>query len=426
MYLPLPSFHGRRQVARRLRSSVAALGAALLIAAAIIVAAHPPQSHAARGSAHAAKHKKKHRRRVNHNGHYLSLARQGIYNSYRNWWNPGKQWFNDRMNDTDQYPLGTIWTLFPLWEALSGVAIAQPTSAHRNEVAWFANTAETYFNSLMQGYGPYPGSHTRDEIWFDDNAWWGLGFVDAYRATRDRRYLDDAARGIQFLNSYGWDRKHHRMRWSTAVQNQGSNLETLGGATALAGELYEYTGNKTYRNIARKYIRWADKKGTRRHRGKSLYESRDEPALSYVEGTFIAGHLALCRKGDHRACRRAWSLGAKAYKHWRHRDPFYNPPADSILFRYVLQLAGDKRALRLSREVHPYTTPRQLYEWARRAAEDALNNARVHGLFIKFWDGTAASKHHDGYRSYRYGQLMTHAAPVALLAWLGVVHRPKH
>ena len=150
MYLPLPSFHGRRQIARRLRSSVAALGAALLIAAAIVVAAHPPQSHAARGSAHAAKHKKKHRRRVNHNGHYLSLARQGIYNSYRNWWNPGKQWFNDRMNDTDQYPLGTIWTLFPLWEALSGVAIAQPTSAHRNEVAWFANTAETYFNSLMQ------------------------------------------------------------------------------------------------------------------------------------------------------------------------------------------------------------------------------------------------------------------------------------
>src|SRR5207302_10758190 len=149
---------------RRIGVALAALVAPIvLIVLALDQGQSPAQDdpglRASNVAAHTAKHKK--RRRVDHSGHYLALARKGIYDSYANWWNPGKTWFNDRLNDNDQYPLGTIWTLFPLWEALSGVAIAEPTSSHRNEVDWFGNVARSYYNSLVGCYGPYPGRHTR-------------------------------------------------------------------------------------------------------------------------------------------------------------------------------------------------------------------------------------------------------------------------
>ena len=92
--------------------------------------------------------------------------------------------------------------------------------------------------------------------------------------------------------------------------------------------------------------------------------------------------------------------------------------AEYLLFDDVMWVQNAKRGH------HGKVTPRALWKWARKSAEDALNNARVHGLFIKFWDGSKPSSHHDSYRSYRYGQLMTHAAPVALLAWLAAVREP--
>ena len=355
---------------------------------------------------------------------YLRLATQGIATARAFWWNPEHAWFNDRLNDTDQYPLGTIWTLFPLWEAMSGVAIAEPSPAHSDAVRSVADFAETYFNHAIGGYGPYPGSHTPgDEIWVDDNAWWGLAFVDAYRATHERRYLDDAALALRFIDTRGWDAAHQRMRWSTRVANKGSNLETLGGAAALAAELYEHTGRTQFLASARRYIGAADAFATPSGKNGWLYGTRDEPPLTYIEGTMIGAQLAMCHTGASRACAAAWSLGMHALKRWNARDPFYKPPADTIMFRYMLQLAADKRAAREATRRHIRIAPTALYDWARVAAEDAVRNARVGELYVKFWDGSAAAKHRDGYRSYRYGQLMTHAAPLALFAWLAAVPR---
>jgi Glycosyl hydrolase family 76 len=356
---------------------------------------------------------------------YLTLATKGIAAARGFYWNPEHAWFNDRLNDTDQYPLGTIWTLFPLWEALSGVAIAEPSPAHRDTVRSFADFAETYFNHAMGGYGPYPGSHTRgDEIWFDDNAWWGLAFVDAYRATRERRYLDDAALALRFIDTRGWDASRQRVRWSTRSASKGSNWETLGGAAALAAELYEYTGRSPFLASARRYIGAADAFATPSPKNGWLYGTPDEPPLTYTEGTMIGAQLAMCHVGANRACAAAWSLGIHALKHWKPRsDPYYKPPADTIMFRYVLQLAADKRAARKATAQNVQIAPNALYDWARQAAEDAVRNARAGELYVKFWDGTAAAKHRDGYRAYRYGQLMTHAAPVALFAWLAAVPR---
>src|SRR5204862_96536 len=82
------------------------------------------------------------------------------------------------------YPLATIWDIVPLFGAIDAVAIAQPSAANRRAVARFAAGAERYLNRGLHpvaGFSPYPGDRTAGtKTWFDDNGWWGLGFVNAY------------------------------------------------------------------------------------------------------------------------------------------------------------------------------------------------------------------------------------------------------
>src|SRR5207249_487617 len=81
-----------------------------------------------------------------------------------------------------------------LFESLDALAIADHSRAHRAAVRKFAAGAEKYYNRAMHGYGPYKGDRSRETVWFDDNGWWGIAFVDAWRATGNRRYLKDADR----------------------------------------------------------------------------------------------------------------------------------------------------------------------------------------------------------------------------------------
>jgi len=377
------------------------------------------------------------KKRVSHSGQYLKLAKKGLSDARRYWWDSQHNWFDDRLNDTDQNPLGTVWTMFGVWEAYSGVATAQPTPSHKSDVEWFSNFAESYFNHALGGYGPYPGSYaSTDTLWYDDNAWWGLGFMDAYQVTHDQRYVNDAAAALNFMDSSGWNKSTHTFGWNNKQSNAGSNLETLGGAAALAAELYEATGTGRYRQMAHRYIRWGQARANwtykkhkkkRHHHWHGIYRAKDEGPLSYIEGTFLGADLALCRSGQDTACMSAWQLASKTWTHYHGRDPFYKPPADTILFRYVLRTVGEPKVQQAASQ-NPgggISLPK-LWRWARKAGEDALNNARnKQGLFVKFWDGSKASSHHDGYRSYSYGQLLTHGAPVALLAWLGAIKEPQ-
>ena len=75
----------------------------------------------------------------------------------------------------------------PLFQSLDAIAIAQPTPANRAAVTRFAKGAERYLNRGLRplpGYSPYPGDRAANtQTWFDDNGWWGVAFVNAYRAT---------------------------------------------------------------------------------------------------------------------------------------------------------------------------------------------------------------------------------------------------
>src|SRR5947209_2284785 len=167
--IELASHQRARRLARRRRSLLGAL-----TLAGVVTLAAPAGASAARMSAA--------------QSHWLSLAQSGVRDAQRAWRAPPmtgtSHWYYERLDRSGRYPLATIWAARGLFESINAIAIAQPTRANRAAVKRFARVAETFWNPRQHGYAPYPNDHVAgDTTWFDDNGWWSLAFVNAYRAT---------------------------------------------------------------------------------------------------------------------------------------------------------------------------------------------------------------------------------------------------
>jgi hypothetical protein len=193
-------------------------------------------------------------------GRYLTLAQQGVAQTSR-WWDKKLGWYRAVLNDHDRRPLAKLWDTNGLFEALDEIALAYPTSQNLDAVTTFANDSERYWNGELKpvgGYSPYVGDNSpKQQTWYDDNGWIGLAFIDAYRATRNTRYLTDSERAFSFIAAGGWDTGPGGMWWSTA--HPWRSGEALAAACDLAARLYAATRNPVYLRAAEKYIGWADK-----------------------------------------------------------------------------------------------------------------------------------------------------------------------
>jgi hypothetical protein len=340
---------------------------------------------------------------------YAAIARQGLVDARRHWWNRRFDWYTDHLGGGASYA-ATVWGVVHVFDALSALAIANPTHRRRLAVRRFASVAERYWSRNVDPHGAYtaslagPHGDGEDYAYFDDNGWLGLAFVDAYRATHNKRYLHDAARALRFIDEAGWDGERGVLwnQWDSRT-----SLASFASATALAAELYHYTERSRYRRIARRYVAWGERHAMRR----GLYATREHPALSYVEGAMIGAYLALCREGSRRSCERVERLARVTYRRFGARHRYHAPQFDAILFRYLLRLAD-------------YDGDARWYRWAQAAAADARRNAREHGLYLKFWDGTPTAEHGDGKGQFSYGMLCTHAGTVSLFAWLAAMPPP--
>jgi uncharacterized protein YyaL (SSP411 family) len=337
---------------------------------------------------------------------YLQAAAHGRTRS-RAWWDRHRGWYRERLGDHGKYPLATLWGAFPLFEATSALAIADPSGPRRAAVRTFAKGAARYWNANLRpvpGFAPYPGDRSpKDRTWFDDNGWWGIAFYDAYRATGNASYLGYSKRALTFIDKAGWDRRRGGLWWDTKHTHKAG--ESLAGGTLLAASLYHETHAARYLSIAKRYIAWADEE----FRGADgLYDRSedDETPMPYVQGPMFAAFALICAStGDQSYCDRAEQLATRSTKRFPRLS--MGPQYDAIYVRCLLEL------------YRMHHNPRW-YEIAEAEAERAIENGRAaNGLYLRNWDGGSPQA-----IGTRPNMLQTHAATTSVIAWMAAADPP--
>ncbi len=394
---------------------------------------------------------------------YLGAANKGVKQTHR-WWNRGRHWYSSTLGGSQS---ASLWGIVPLFEALNGLQLAQPSAKHRHQLNRFAWGAQRYLNPALRpvaGFGPRQGQHNPGKTtWFDDNGWWGLAFLDAYRATGNGRYLADAEIAQNFISVSGWDSTPGRpggIWWNTNHSFYAG--ESLAGGTLLSARLYAITHNSHYLDDAVKFIDWADvwltdastglyarlrKPKTYKNGGvdgstvtpaaadlKALSANPDEAAkleaagtpvpgpgeaqsafnnyppfapspMPYVNGPMILAHRIICDEtGKKSYCQRAEQLAATTLQVYRRF--WMGPQFDFWYTRSMLEFA------RLD-------NTGDWYGIVQRNARSALHRAHdKHGLYLRTWYGKKASR-----ANAPKGSLQLHAANAALFAWMGALGR---
>jgi Glycosyl hydrolase family 76 len=339
---------------------------------------------------------------------YLNLAQNGVARAQR-WWNPSLGWYDARLNDGERYPLATIWDSVPLFESLDAIAIADPTPANRRALVKFAAGAERYLNRGLRplpGYSPYPGDREANtETWFDDNGWWGIAFMQAYRATGNRRYLADAERALRYIAAVGWDPRGGGIWWNTDHPYKAG--EALASGTLLATLIYQRTRARFALAQATKFLEWANTSGF--SAANQLYAASNVSAtpIDYIESPLIYAQALLCRlTGTRSYCRRAEYLTATALRRFGSELDF-GPQYDAIYLQWLLALyALDGNAT--------------LYQLAVANAGNAQSKAaNAEGLYLLSWLGAPLPP-----QEAEPNMLQTQAATTSLFAWLAVYPPP--
>jgi hypothetical protein len=342
--------------------------------------------------------------------HYLALAQAGVANARKRWRDPARGWYDSRLNDHIRYPLATIWDIVPLFESLDAIAIAQPSAANRRAVAGFAAGAERYLNRGLRpvpGYSPYPGDREADtETWFDDNGWWGVAFINAYRATGTRRYLSDAEQALRYIAAAGWDSRVGGLWWNTTHPYKAG--AALAADTLLATLIYQQTDSAFALGQARRFLAWGNTSGFSAADGLYAGSSINPTPVDYIEGPLIYAQALLCKLTSTPAeCARAELLKATALRRFGTRLDF-SPQYDAIYLQWMLalySLQGDST----------------LYAMAAENAGDAASSAlNGEGLYLRSWGGEALSS-----SNALPGMLQTQAATTSLFAWLAVYPPPS-
>lgn len=333
---------------------------------------------------------------------YQQFAEHGLVQMQQRWWNQKKGWYDNRWPDDGQ--IASVWSSYPMLELVAAVAVGDPTDANIALANTTFKAAEGFWDPTINGTGGVAwqwGLTPSGNAYFDDAGWLGAAYLDAYRATNNKRWLWDAGRILAYIDRYGWDTKNGGMWWDTGQNYKTS--EPLAAATLIASTLYRVQHKKYYLDLATKYLAWADAKTLNASEG-GLYgrSATDGTTMDYVEGMMISAHLQLCLATKQRSyCDRAESLAQASVDHFPVLHP-WTPEPDTIYLKSLLELyAYDKNPVWYA----------VVYANAEAAREDARDDD---GWWSKDWWGDWADP----------GVLFTPAATLELFAWTAATPLP--
>ena len=360
-------------------------GAAVLIGCATLASAQPTAA-AAQPIAHAAQPPD-----------YMKLAEMGVAQGSS--WRAG-DWYCEFLGCTGQYQLLTIWGEVRMFESVDALEIAAPSAAHRALVDRFGGASERYWNPYLNGYAPYPDDRYRGaEAWFDDNGWLGIAFVEAYRATGERRYVRDAQRAFSFIAASGWDAAGGGGMWWNTDHPYHSG-EALAADSLLGMLLYGIDHQRFQLDEARMFVDWGDSHDVG-FRGLYMSGGPGSTVIDYIEAPLIYAQYLLCgATGDQSYCSHA---AAQAQSMTKVYGVQYNfaPLYDSIFFEWMMaygKAVGDSHWLELAQA---------------NAAAATQHAADSRGLWLDSWWGGPIRDSQT-----LPGMFRTMAGTTSLFAWL--------
>jgi uncharacterized protein YyaL (SSP411 family) len=250
------------------------------------------------------------------------------------------------------------------------------------------------------GFSWYYGTRGTGNAYFDDTGWWGIAYVDAYRATGNVRWLWNAGRALSFIDRFGWDRAGGGGVWWD-VNHDYKTAEPLAAGAMIAASLYRFQHKPYFLTLAKKYLDWADAK-TLTTRGLYGRNATDRTEMDYVQGMFIDANVQLCIATKVESyCKKAQQIADASL------DAFpilanWSPETDVIYLRGLLDLYRQDR------------NPRW-YGVVYANAKAALENSRdKDGFWSQRWDGDWGLQ----------GLIYMQAATLELFAWLSSATPP--
>ncbi len=283
---------------------------------------------------------------------YEQLAQAGYAQSAR--WRSGRWYCEYLACANGPYSLLTVWGEVPMFEAVDALQIADPSHLHRVLVDRFGRASEHYWNAHIDGYAPYPNDRGRGvEVWFDDNGWLGLAFLNAYRATHEGRYLRDAQRAFHFIATQGWD-PSGGMWWNT--EHPYHSGPAIAADSLLGVLLYGEDHEAWQLQDVKTYVDWANANDT--HDERQLYLEQpnvSESVNDYVQAPLIYAQYLLCKDGEGEGyCVRAGRTAATMAETNVSKAGFrynYGPEYDAIYLQWMMaygQATGDPYWLKLA------------------------------------------------------------------------------
>ena len=226
---------------------------------------------------------------------YHSLAEAGTRQAAQ--WRHGP-WYCEYLGCTHgPYPLLSIWGEVPMFEAADALEMGSHTPAHRALVDRFARANERFWDPALGGYAPYPDDReAHAQAFFDDNGWLGIAFVNAYKATHQRRWLRDAQRAFSFISSRGWDWNGGGIWWNTSHPYHSG--PAIAADSLLGALLFGQDHERWQIEDVKMYVDWANTNDN--HDGRQLYlEQADQPesANDYVQAPLVYAQYLLCEDG---------------------------------------------------------------------------------------------------------------------------------
>ncbi len=192
--------------------------------------------------------------------------------------------------------------------------------------------------------GYSPSTHPEDR-YYDDNAWLGLDFLQAYTQRPDQpQYLEKAREIFRFLEE-GFQ-PGGGILWKENAEHPSYNTCALGPTTELAARLHEATGDQRYLDLAQQMDSFTD---THLRRADGLYSDsvrtdfthRDESLMSYNQGSPVGAKMVLHRiTGDEKYKADAVQTAKSAVRHYREDDRLWKhaPVFNAVMFRNLMEL----------------------------------------------------------------------------------------